>query len=113
KRVEEAERGSAIRAELQRLGVTKIELAYKAVRDEVPRDGGEMKNFLEQFVAENPELLPARLAGGSGAGGGGRGNGQASGSVDIDKIRPGMSAEELDRVRQEIARVASQTLRGF
>jgi len=24
-----------------------------------------------------------------------------------------MSAEEMDRVRQEIARVASQTLRGF
>ena len=112
KRVEEAERGSAIRAELQRLGVAKIELAYKAVRDEVPRDSGEMKNFLEQFVGENPELLPARLAGGSGASGGPRGN-QASGAVDIERIRPGMSAEELDRVRQEIARVASQTLRGF
>ena len=115
KRVEEAERGSAIRAELQRLGVAKIELAYKAVRDEVPRDSGEMKNFLEQFVGENPELLPARLAGGSGASGGARGSGgsQASGAVDIERIRPGMSAEELDRVRQEIARVASQTLRGF
>jgi len=112
KRVEEAERGSAIRAELQRLGVAKIELAYKAVRDEVPRDSGEMKNFLEQFVGENPELLPARLAGGSGASGGPRGS-QASGAVDIERIRPGMSAEELDRVRQEIARVASQTLRGF
>jgi len=112
KRVEEAERGSAIRAELQRLGVAKIELAYKAVRDEVPRESGEMKNFLEQFVGENPELLPARLAGGSGASGGPRGS-QASGAVDIERIRPGMSAEELDRVRQEIARVASQTLRGF
>jgi hypothetical protein len=112
KRVEEAERGSAIRAELQRLGVAKIELAYKAVRDEVPRDSGEMKNFLEQFVGENPELLPARLAGGSGASGGPRGS-QTSGAVDIERIRPGMSAEELDRVRQEIARVASQTLRGF
>ena len=112
KRVEEAERGSAIRAELQRLGVAKIELAYKAVRDEVPRDSGEMKNFLERFVGENPELLPARLAGGSGASGGPRGS-QVSGAVDIERIRPGMSAEELDRVRHEIARVASQTLRGF
>jgi hypothetical protein len=28
-------------------------------------------------------------------------------------IRPGMSAEDKDRVRQEIARVASQTLRGL
>ena len=112
KRVEEAERGSAIRAELQRLGVAKIELAYKAVRDEAPRESGEMKTFLEQFVGENPELLPARLAGGSGASGGPRA-GQTSGAVDIERIRPGMSAEELDRVRQEIARVASQTLRGF
>jgi len=114
KRVEEAERGSAIRAELQRLGVAKLDLAYKAVKDEVPREGGEMKEFLEKFVRENPELLPARLAGGSGASGGARGGGSgASSAVDIDKIRPGMSAEELDRVRQEIARVASQTLRGL
>lgn len=114
KRVEEAERGSAIRAELQRLGVAKLELAYKAVKDEVPREAGEMKEFLEKFVGENPELLPARLAGGSGASGGARGSGSGTpGAVDIEKIRPGMSAEELDRVRQEIARVASQTLRGI
>ena len=115
KRVEEAERGSAIRAELQKLGVAKLDLAYKAVKDEVPRDGGEMKEFLKQFVGENPELLPARVAGGSGASGGGRGSGSGatSGVVDIDRIRPGMSAEEMDRVRQEIARVASQTLRGL
>jgi len=113
KRVEEAERGSAIRAELQKLGVAKLDLAYKAVKDEVPRDGGEMKEFLKKFVGENPELLPARMAGGSGASGGGRGSGAGPGGVDIDRIRPGMSAEEMDRVRQEIARVASQTLRGL
>jgi hypothetical protein len=113
KRVEDVELGSAIRAELQKLGVAKLDLAYKAVKDEVPRDGGEMKEFLKKFVGENPELLPARVAGGSGASGGGRGSGAAPGGVDIDRIRPGMSAEEMDRVRQEIARVASQTLRGL
>jgi hypothetical protein len=115
KRVEEAERGSAIRAELQKLGVAKLELAYRAVKDDVPREAGEMKEFLEKFVGENPELLPARLSGGSGASGAARGSGSGAGSgaVDIEKIRPGMSAEELDRVRQEIARVASQTLRGL
>jgi hypothetical protein len=32
--------------------------------------------------------------------------------VDIDKIRPGMSSEELERAREEIARIASQALRG-
>jgi len=113
KRVEEAERGSAIRAELQKLGVAKLDLAYKAVKDDVPRDNGEMKAYLEKFVGENPELLPARVAGGSGASAGSRGSGAGEVAVDIDRIRPGMSAEEMDRVRQEIARVASQTLRGL
>jgi hypothetical protein len=32
--------------------------------------------------------------------------------VDLDKIKPGMSPEELERVRQEIARIASQALSG-
>ncbi len=112
KRVEEAERSSAIRAELQKLGVAKIELAYKAIKDDAPREAGAMKEFLEKFVGENPELLPARVAGGSGASSGSR-SGMNRGGIDIDKIRPGMSTEELDRVRQEIARVASQTLRGL
>ena len=102
---EEAERSSSIRAELQRLGVSKIDLAYKAVRDDVksmaPGDQ-EMREYLSRFVAENPELLPARMTGGSGATSGQRGTAPAA--VEIEKIRPGMSAEELDRVRQEIAR---------
>jgi hypothetical protein len=36
----------------------------------------------------------------------------SSGAVDLDKIRPGMSAEDAERIRQEIVRIASQTLRG-
>jgi len=36
----------------------------------------------------------------------------AGGGVDFERIRPGMSPDEMERVRQEIARVASQTLRG-
>jgi hypothetical protein len=31
----------------------------------------------------------------------------------MDKIKPGMSADDMERVRQEIAKVASQTLRGI
>jgi hypothetical protein len=54
--------------------------------------------------------MPARIAGGSGASAGQKSG--AGGGFDLDKIRPGMSAEEMERVRQEIARVASQTLRG-
>ena len=120
-RAEEAERSAAVRAELQRHGVAKLDLAYKAIRDEIhrgedgaliARGGGGMREHVEQFVKENPELLPARLAGGSGAGGGQRSSpGEAP--VELEKIRPGMSPEELNRVRQEIARVASLTLRGW
>ncbi len=122
---EEAERSAAIRAELQRLGVAKIDLAYKAVKDEVRRaeDGrlvantgqGDLglRDYLTHFVSENPELLPARIAGGSGAGANQKQAVSGSGGIDLDKIKPGMSAEELENVRHEISRIASQTLRGL
>jgi hypothetical protein len=118
---EEADRNAAIRTELQRLGVSKLELAYKAVKDDIQRssdgrlvartDNGEMgvKDYLAHFVSENPELLPARMVGGSGASGGQRAN-TFSSSIDLDKIRPGMPKEELERARQEIARLASQLM---
>src|SRR5579872_2991177 len=121
---EEAERSASIRTELQRLGVAKVDLAYRAVKDDVKRseDGrliargeqGELplRDYLAGFVQENPELLPARIPGGSGMGSGTKAPAQSSG-VDLDKIRPGMSEEELTKVRQEISRVASQALRGF
>jgi hypothetical protein len=109
---QEAKRSLAIRAELQRLGVVKLDLAYRAVKDETPLGGAEMNEYLARFVGENPELLPARVAGGSGAGTGQRpGTGPAG--IDLEKIRPGMNAEELERIRQEVARVASLTLRGY
>lgn len=117
---EAADRSAAIKAELQKLGVAKVDLAYKAVKDDVYRSedgrlmaqgGADIREYLTQFVNENPELLPARLSGGSGASAGQRGTASASG-IDLDMIRPGMSAEDRERVRQEIARVASQTLRG-
>jgi hypothetical protein len=115
-KTEEAERSAAVRAELQRQGVAKLDLAYRAIKDEIQRgeDGNliGMRERVEQFVKENPELLPARLAGGSGAGGGQRTTAGDT-QVDLEKIRPGMSPEELDRVRKEIARVASLTLRGW
>src|ERR1043166_7593582 len=54
-KADEAERSTAIRAELQKLGVAKVELAYKAVKDEIQRgddgrlvanDGVEMRDYL-------------------------------------------------------------------
>ena len=64
-------------------------------------------------MAENPELLPSRIAGGSGATTAGRTAAPApTGGADLDRLRPGMNPEELERIREEISRVASQTLRG-
>lgn len=122
--MEEAERQAAIRGELQRMGVAKVELAFRAVKDEVHRaedgriiarnGGGEVSlgEYLKQFLEENPELLPSRIPGGSGMYPGHRESTIGS-RVDLDKIRPGMSPEELERARQEIVRIASQTFRGL
>ncbi len=119
---EEAERSAAIRSELQRLGVAKIDLAFKAVKDEIYRgEDGQLRartsqgdtgirEYLAHFVNENSELLPARMAGGSGAPAAPK---TPSGGIDLERIRPGMDPEEQDRVRQEIARVASQMMRGM
>ncbi len=121
---EEAERSASIRTELQRLGVAKVDLAYRAVKDDVKRsedgrlvaraDQGEvpLRDYLAGFVQDNPELLPARIPGGSGMGSGSKAPAAPTG-VDLDKIRPGMSEEELTKVRQEISRVANQAMRGF
>ena len=121
---EEVERHSNIRSELQRLGVTKVDLAFKAVRDDIRRgtdgrliartDNGEVgvREYLSSFLSDNPELLPGRIQGGSGAGSGHKASISAS-TIDIDKIRPGMSADELDKVRQEIARIAGHSIRGL
>lgn len=120
---EEAERSSAVRAELQRLGVSKIDIAFKAVQDGIVRledgrlvargESGEtpIRDYLANFVAENPEFLPARIAGGTGMTATLKAPVGKEG-MDIETIRPDMNAEDRRRVREEIVRVASLTLRG-
>jgi hypothetical protein len=121
---DEAQRNAGIRAELQKLGVTKVDLAYRAVQDAITRtDDGKLvargesgeqpvKEFLANFVQENPEFLPARIAGGTGMTGAQKTAAQANG-VDLEKISPAMSKEELENVRREILRVVTtQTPRG-
>jgi hypothetical protein len=123
---EEAERNSAVKSELHRLGVAKVDLAFRAVKDGIVRtedgrimaraDGGgevPMAEYLAAFVKENPEFLPARIAGGTGVTGTLRAPAAGREPVDLERIRPGMNAEEMQRVREEIVRVASQTLRGM
>ena len=122
---DEAQRSSGIRSELQKLGVAKVDLAYKAVQDGVVRtedgrliarsENGEQPigDYLAAFVQQNPEFLPARIAGGTGITGLQKATPHGgSGAVDLDHITPSMSKEELDRVRQEILRVVTQTPRG-
>jgi hypothetical protein len=122
---EEAQTSSAIRAELQRLGVGKVELAFKAVRDDIVRredgrlmahgENGETsaKEYLAGFVAANPEFLPARISGGSGVTSGQKTPAGGMGSIDLDRIKPGMSRDEMERVRQEIVRLSSQPKTGM
>jgi hypothetical protein len=121
---EEAERSSNIRSELQRLGVAKVDIAFKAVKDDIFRaedgrllargDNGEVsvKEYLSHFLNENPEFLPARIQGGSGVTTAHKAAAPAAVS-DLDKIRPGMSPEEAERIRQDIVRITSQSLRGI
>jgi hypothetical protein len=119
---EEADRNSQIRSELQKLGVAKVDLAFRAVKDDIVRkeDGRlsardhdkTLQDYLASFVQENPELLPARIAGGSGAQSASKSTGGVT-TVDINSIRPGMSKDELDQVRQEISRLASNVMRGI
>jgi hypothetical protein len=116
---EEAQASSSIRAELQRLGVAKVDLAFKAIRDEIVRtedgrliargENGEMgvKDYLANFVNANPEFLPARISGGSGVTSAQKAPAAGPANVDLDRIKPGMSREEMERVRQEIVRLAS------
>jgi hypothetical protein len=120
---EEAERSTTIRDELRRLGVTKVDLGYRAVKEDIVRgtdgrlvartEAGEtdLREYLKRFTQENPELLPARIAGGSGASAGGA-DGSIRGAVSLESIRPGMDKEQLNRVRQEIAAAISSTLHG-
>jgi hypothetical protein len=122
---EEAERSSAIKAELQRLGVAKIDLAFRAVQDGIARsndgqfvartESGErsMKEHLTTFVTENPEFLPARIVGGSGMTSTQKAPVTGREVFDLDDIRPGMKQEELQKIREEIVRVAARGVRGL
>ncbi|MBV8069262.1 MAG: hypothetical protein JO270_05115 [Acidobacteriaceae bacterium] len=121
---EEADRNAQIRGELQRMGISKVDLAFKAIKDDIMRtedgrlqakggDGRSLQDYIAHFVEENPELLPARIAGGSGAVSSSRSQAQSEpAGFELEKIKPGMNKEELERIRQHISRLASQALRG-
>lgn len=121
---EEADRNSQIRSELQRLGIAKVDLAFRAVKDDITRSedgrllskGPEAKtlqDYLSNFVQQNPELLPARISGGSGAKTPVRNaSHEATSGIVLESIKPGMKKEDLEAVRAEISRIAQQAIRG-
>lgn len=111
----------AVRDELQKHGVTKVDLAFRVIKDDVRqtehgdyvirgRDGDvPLQEYVKKFVDENPEFLPPRIKGGSGSSGMG---GDAAGArFDLDAIRPGMSDEERRQLHAAIATLASQTFK--
>lgn len=112
---------SAVRDELQKRGVTKVDLAFRVIKDEIRqsehgdyvargRDGDvPLPEFVRKFVDENPEFLPPRITGGSGSSG--IGADPSNARFDLDAIRPGMSEEERRQVHAAIANLASQTFR--
>lgn len=116
---ERAERYSSIRNELRALGVQKTDLAFRLVKDDIFRgeDGGlhgdiggkrmSYQDYLSHFIADNPEFLPPRITGGSGAVGAERNEMTATG-FDLNRIRPGMSKEELAQAWKEVARLAGE-----
>jgi len=113
---EESERLGRIREGLQERGVRKVGLALRLMKDDVKREAdgtlsGELDGerapideYMNRFLAENPEFLPPRIAGGAGATGKTAGELSLSG-VDLESIRPGMSAEDAKRAWQEVARL--------
>ena len=105
---EEVDKSSQIRSELQRLGVAKVDLAFRAVKDEiaraedgrlVARDGQEQRKS-----AGLPAKVRRRKSGTASGANSGRDRRtdhcrnsvpSSSGAVTLDKIKPGMNKDEL------------------
>lgn len=121
RKAEEAERHSVIRGELQKIGLSKPDLAFKAVREDIYRnEAGELvaqtkdgvvsyQDFLAKFAKDNPELMPARIPGGSGASNSSDAL-AGDGSFGLERLRPGMDPEERRRIQQQIAQAARRMM---
>jgi hypothetical protein len=69
---DEADRHAQIRTELQRAGISKIDLAFKAIRDDIVRatdghlqakghDNKSLQEYVSTFVQENPDFFRRAL----------------------------------------------------
>ena len=111
-----------LREQIRSLGVRNVDLAYRAVREDVHKDqdgswiaevGGATvpaTQFLKQFIARNPDLIPARMILGSGAP---SRTEEADHECDLDQIRPGMDPASMRRAREAVVRIIAQTKRSL
>lgn len=113
RRAEETDRYSKIRTLLAESKATKVDLAFKAVKDDIYRgEDGELYaklkgedvpagDYVAGFLKENPEFLPPRIAGGAGS----SPNRNASGAreVQLEDIKPGASPEVLEAARKKVS----------
>ncbi len=123
RRSDQVDKSAQIRSVLQELGVRRVDLAFKLVKDDMFRgEDGELyanelyanvdgtqvpcDDYLAGFVSENPEFLPPRIAGGAGAAAGSED--QMGPGFDLNRIRPGMSREDTAQAWREVARLTGQ-----
>lgn len=116
------EQNAILRTELGKLGVAaeRVDAAMRIFGPDVKRAqdgslvGGADEVPLAEWLGETMKghqyLLPPKDVGGAGTRPGGVH--ASTKPVDIDSIRPGMSADDLARARAEIARVATETMAG-
>lgn len=111
-----------LKEQIRSLGVRNVDLAFRAVRDDVEQaengawmavQNGERVpalQYLQEFVAQNPELIPARIAGGSGVP---SRPGEYREECDLDQIRPGMDPASLRRAKEAVVRIIAQSKRSL
>lgn len=111
-----------LKDQMRALGVRNIELAVRAVRNEVEMsDDGEWvaaingerveaNQYLRSFVSQNPELVPARVISGTGIP---SRHGELQEECDLDQIRPGMDPSSMRRAREAVVRIIAQSRRAL
>lgn len=111
-----------LRDQIRALGVRNVDLAYRAVREDVSKDQDGVwtaevdgtkvpaTQFLKQFIARNPDLIPARMISGSGAPSRAE---ETDHECDLDQIRPGMDPASMRRAREAVVRIIAQTKRSL
>ena len=122
---EETDRHSQIRSELQRAGISKLDLAFRAVKDEIVRSsdgrlqakGTEGKSLQDYDLGVSYRRIQSYCRRGLRVAVERKARPEIANKWTAQELRStassrGMSKEDLDRVRQHISKLASQALRG-